>query len=224
MRKVPRRLAFVFLSALIFFRGMTGGEASAEIGTALLSALQSNDLGTRVSAVEQIGSIGDQEALSILMSVVAHKEENWKVRIRAIRFIGETGYPGAADLLMDVLANPFLNEECPSIKWNTVVALGNFSDNPRVVDALIGMLDNDNLFIREAAIQSLGKVRASKASRLLIKALRDKSFAIRIAAVRALSMMGGSEAVPFLKRISETDSDPIIKNEALSALKTMGQS
>ncbi len=212
------------LASLIFIALLPlamAAEASGEIDSALLAALQGSDIKTQALAVEQLGTIRNEESFSLLTSMVERKEENWQVRIRAIRLLGEIGDPRSADLLLNVFTNPFLNEECPSIRWTTALALGNFRDDSRVIEALIGALGNNNLMIREAVIQSLGNIRASKAVPFLIPALTDKSFAIRISAVKALSAIGGQDAIPFLRRTAETDRDPFVKNEALSALKVL---
>lgn len=198
--------------------------SSAEIDGVLLSALHSRDNQTRLSAVEKIGKMQDDEATTILMEIAGTKEEDWKIKIRAIRLLGEIGNSRSTDLLLDIFANPFLNETCPSIRWNTALALGHFKNDARVVEALIKALHYSDLMIREAAIQSLGKIGDPHAVPFIIPALKDKSFAIRRSAIEALSRIGSSEAVPFLKKVSETDNDPFIKSEALSALKALKQS
>ncbi len=219
---IIRKTSYVLLiiSALLLLID----NSSAEIDGVLLSELHSKDIQTQLSAVEKIGKVGDQEAASVLMDIAGNKDEDWKIKIRAIRLLGEIGSSRSADLLLDIFANPFLNEACPSIKWNTALALGHFKNDTRVVEALIKVLHYNDLIVREAAIQSLGKIGDPHAVPFIIPALRDKSFAIRRSAIEALSKIGSSEAAPFLKKVSETDNDPFIKSEALSALKALKRS
>lgn len=205
------------VSALLFH----AWESPAEVSGLLLSALQGNDNRARMSAVEKLGAIGDDEAVTMLMSVVADRVEDWMIKIRAIRLLGEIGNPRSTDLLLDTFTDPFLNDECPSIKWNTALALGNFKGDSRVVDTLLSAMKYENLMIREAVIQSLGNVGAPKAVPLLIPALSDKSFAIKQSAIRALRKLGKPEALPFLKKVAENDNDPLLRGEALSALKAL---
>ena len=47
-----------------------------------------------------------------------------KVKIRAIRLLGDIPDKRISDKLVTVFNNPFLNEECPAIKWNIAHALG----------------------------------------------------------------------------------------------------
>jgi len=185
------------------------------------SDLESHDWRTRLSAVEELGKLRDKESIELLMDVALN--DRWRVRIRAIRFLGEIGDPDTADLLLRIFTNPFLNSECPAIKWHTALALGNFKNNRKVVDALVEALNYDNLVVREAAIESLGEIGDSKAVPFLLSALKDKSFAIRFSSVRALGKIGDQRAIPYLKEILESDEDPHIRDVASSALQNFNK-
>jgi HEAT repeat protein/uncharacterized integral membrane protein len=187
----------------------------------LISDINTGDGKTRLSAVEKLGKIKDERSVDLLMNVANMSGEAWKIKIRAIRLLGEIGNVKAIDLLTKIFNDPFLNNECPAIKWNTAIALGNFKNNSKVVDTLINGLQNENeiLGTREAVIQSLGKIGDLKAVPFLITALDDKSFAIKLSAIRALGQIRDLQVVPTLKRIVDSNCDPYIKNEALSALR-----
>jgi len=125
-----------------------------------------------------------------------------------------------SEMLVKIFNDPFLNNECPAMKWNTAVALGkDFNKGSRAVDSLIDALNYNNLLVREAAIQSLGEIGDSMAVPFLIPALKDKSFAIKFSTIKALGNIGDPQAIPFLKQIAENDNDPYIKGEALLVLK-----
>lgn len=211
------------LTIFILFFVATVEESIAGDIDKLISNLQSRDWRTRLSAVEELRRIRDRKSINLLMSVADTKSEVWRVKIRAIRLLGEIGDPKAVSLLISIFNDPFLNYECPAIKWNTAIALGNFNKDSRVVDMIINALDNDNRIIREAVIQSLGKIGDSRAVPFLISALCDKSFAIKLSVIKALGEIGDPQAIPSLKQIVDNDNDPYIKNEALSALKNLSQ-
>lgn len=214
------KISFIFF-LLIVVSILQVKNSSSEDTDTLLSALHSNDMQISLSAVERLGSIRDENAVNALMGFVGIKEEDWRIKIRAIRLLGDIGNPRSADILIKMFYDPFLNDECPAIKWNTAIALGNFKDDPRVVAALIGSLNYNNLVIREAVIQSLGNIGDSQAVPFLIPALNDKSFAIKLSTIRALGKIGDSGAIPFLERVVASDNDPYIKDEALSALQVI---
>lgn len=212
-------LFFIVMTISVFLFQARGSHAAVD--DIIQSSLYDNDDRARMSAVEKLGTIRDDEAVTLLMSVVADRVENWIITIRAIRLLGEIANPRSTDLLLNVFNDPFLNDECPSIKWNAAVALGNFREDSRVVTALLGAMDYNNLMVREAVIQSLGNIGAPKAVPFLISALADKSFAIRYSAVKALKKIGMAEARPSLKKLAETDDDALIRSEALSALTAL---
>lgn len=187
----------------------------------IVSDLASPDRKSRLSAVEALGKIGDDGAVDALMRYIESKDDDWRITVRAIRLLGETRNPKTADLLMDVFSDPFFNNECPAIKWNTARALGNFPGDSRIVEALIGALGYDNLLVREAVVESLGDIGDSRALPFLVPLLGDRSFAIRLSAIRAIEKIGDPKAVPFLEPLLADDEDPLLREEALSAARSL---
>jgi HEAT repeat protein len=210
------KLILLFIASLIIPWGKT---IAGDIDH-LVENLQSSDRQTRLLAVEELGRIGDGKAVDALLNLVITKAEDWRIKIRAVRLLGEIADPGVSEVLVRVFNDPFLNEECPAMKWNTAIALGkDFNKGSRVVDSLIDALNYNNLLVREAAIQSLGKIGDSRAVPFLIPVLNDKSFAIKFGTIKALGNIGDPQAIPFLKQIAKNDNDPYIKGEALSVLE-----
>ncbi len=162
-----------------------------------------------------------EESVKALMGIIEDRHEDWRLRIKAIKLIAGVDDPAVANLLIRVFNDAFLTYDCPALKWNVVVALGNFGKYPDVIDALIKGLSDDVLYIREAAIQSLGQIGSIKAVPFLLPALNDRSFAIRISAVKALEKLGDNKAVPYLKEVAANDADQYIKDEAKKALRTL---
>jgi len=197
------------------------GETKAEDIKEVLHNLQSPNWENRLSAVEELGKIRNENAINLLMEVADTESEGWKIKIRAIRLLGEIGDPKAIYLLTRIFNDPFLNSECPAIKWNTAIALSNFKGNTNVVDTLIKGFEDVNLGVREAIIQALGRISDPKAVPFLISALKDKSFAIKMSAIKALKEIADPQAIPHLKEIVEHDNDPYLKSEALSVLKNI---
>ena len=196
------------------------GNALADTVDDLAKKLDSYDWNVQISAIEELGKIGDEKAAGVLFHFIYRKGENWRLKVRALRLLGEIQDPWVADKLVSVFNNPFLNDECPALKWNTAVAIGKrFNKGSRAVEALINALDYNNLLIREVAIQSLGKIGDPAAASHLIPALSDKRFAIKYSAIKALENIGGPEAIPFIKTIADTDHDAFLRAEAMKAIK-----
>jgi len=190
----------------------------------LTEKLYARDINIQISAVEKLAKRGDEKAVETLLKFVFMKTEDWKVKIRAIRLLGNIPDTDVSDKLVTIFNDPFLNYECPAMKWNTAVALGHgHNKGTRAVDALIDALSYNNLLIREAAVQSLGKIGDPLSVPYLIAALNDDSFTVKYNAVKALENIGSKEAVPFLQKIADAEKDPLLKEETQKAIININQ-
>ena len=186
----------------------------------LIKDLKSKDFETRMQAVEALGKDIDKNTLDIFKKNVFVKTEVWKIKIKAIDLLGTVKDRDVSDFLVRIIGDPFLNEGCPTIKRHAIIALGKkFNNGSKATDALIKELQEENLLIREAAIQSLGEIGDPKAVQYLIQGLDNKSFAIRLSTIRALEQIGDIQAIPHLERVAEKESDPYLKAMASSLVK-----
>jgi len=210
------------LMLLIIFLIVAGEKALAGNIEELIANLQNSNLQTRLLAVEELGKVKDDKAVDALLKIVVVKGEDWRIKIRVIRLLAEMENPKAEEFLVRIFNDPFLNEECPAIKWNTAIALGkDFNKGSRAVDSLIDALNQNNLLVREAAIQSLGKIGDPRAVPFLLQLLNDKSFAIKFSTIKALGDIGDSRAIHFIKQLADSDNDPYIKEAALTVFKIL---
>jgi HEAT repeat protein len=178
------------------------------------------DWRVRLAAVEKLDKRNDEEALNMLLDVADTWTEYWPVKVKAIQLLGEAGYTKAVALLLSIFNNPFLNWECPSIKSHTAIALGNFKGNKDVVNTLIDGVGDRELLIREASIQSLGKIGDAKAVPYLVRLLGDRSTAIRLSVIQALGRIGDPQTIPDIQGVLESDADSVVKSEAVAALNS----
>jgi HEAT repeat protein len=177
------------------------------------------DLEERVGIIQKLEGRKDEETVDFLMAVVDNGWENWQVKIRAIRFLGDAQNPKALDLLLKIFASRSLHYSCPAIKTYTAIALGNFRGDGRIRDILIRGTQHDEPQVREACVQSLGKIGDAEAVPHLLLLLYDRSVAIRLSAVQALERLADPRVVPYLELLSEKDSDEIVRSVAKSASK-----
>ena len=212
-----KKLIIIIIITLII---LPGAKARADSIDVLIKDLHSHNQQTQLAAVTELGRIRNNEAIDALLDFVYERAEDWQVKIRAIRLLGEIPDKGISDKLVTIFNNPFLNEECPAIKWNTAQALGKrFNKGSRAVDSLIEALKYNNLLVREAVVQSLGNIGDSAAVAFLIPLLNDRSFAIRMSTIKALENIGSPETIPALRKIADKEKDTYIKEAALSAIK-----
>ena len=208
-------LSYFFLAAVLF---VPGNVSAGDFLDGIKADLGSSDWKVRLAAVGKLDEYRDEKALKMLRSVVDTRSEYWPVKIKAILLLGEARDQKAVDILLSIFNDPFYNWECPSIKSYTAIALGNFKGNPKVLDTLIRGAEDRELLTREASIQSLGKIGDTKAVPCLVGLLVDRSTAIRLSAIKALAGIGDSSAIPHLQRIAESDSDSVVRSEALAAV------
>lgn len=219
------RKNFLLLILLLFLLLIVpSGISVAATVDELITNLYSPDLLVQLSAVEELGRMNESEAVEALLDFIFNVAENWRVKIKAIRSLGEIPDQTITDKLVIIFNDPFLNEECPAIKWNTIIALGqHFNKGSKAVDSLIEALKYNNLLIKEAAIQSLGKIGDHKAVPFLIPSLYDKNFSVKFSTIKALENIGNKQAIPFIRQIADKDNDPFIKEAALSALRNFSR-
>ena len=188
----------------------------------LIKELRSKDEQTQMAALESLIMIKEDGAVEALLVFASIELENWRVKIKAIDALGDIPDLKVSDRLVTIFNNPFLNEECPSMKWHTALALGKeFNKGSRAVDSLIEALDYNNLLVRESIIKALGRIGDPKAVPFLAPALSDKSFAIKFSAIQALEKIKDPRAIQYLKNSVANDSDEQIKEAAVAAIKRL---
>lgn len=175
-----------------------------------------------ISAIEELEIKGDDLSVKILMHIIENRYEDWKIKIKAIQSISKIKNPIAIDLLIKVLNDPFFTFDCPTLKWHAAKALGNFQGYSKIEKALINSLSDDTIYVREASIESLGKLRSKEAINYIIPFLYDKNFALRISAVKAFGMIGDKSIIPFLKEALDKESEILIKDEFIRVLRSLG--
>jgi hypothetical protein len=216
---------FIQITVLLFFVATIIASAkelhAAEINIDnLITDIQKDDWQNRLPLYGGAEGIKNDRLTDALIGLVENKMLNWRYRIRAIQLLGESKKEKALNFLGRILSDPFLNHDCPAIKWNAVTALGNFTKDQKAADILLDASKfEDNPVVREAIVKTMGRVGSSKAVPFLISILNDKSFAIKFSAINALAEIGDPQAFPYLKNIVENENDPLIKNEAITAIE-----
>src|SRR5208283_199133 len=223
MDKVRVDIVRILLLGLFFvvLMGVQEGRSLASDMDMIKADLDNGDWQVRLSAVEKLKSMNDEKSFDLLMNIADTTVEYWPIKIQAILALGEIGNPKAIELLLKIFYNAFLNSECPSIKSYTAIALGNFKNDDRVVNALILGINDGETLTREASINSLGKIGNSKAIPFLGAVTTDRSFAIRSSAIKALEKINDPKAIPYLKKVAENDSDPELRMDAAAAVKQL---
>lgn len=220
--QICKRVFYFFVCSCLFFSPIIAG-AYAD-GSGLTASHLVYNLYDPVLSEARSKFLKDKTVVRDLIYIAENRNEDWKIQIRIIRLLAETRDPMVVDTLMSFITDPMLNYDCPALKWNALIAIGDFNGERRIVDLLIETIKDSNSYIKEAAIHSIGKIGASEAVPTLIAVLREKNddFAIKLAAVKALGSIGDKAAAPVLTAIvNDAASDTIIIDESLAALKKL---
>ena len=158
------------------------------------SEYKREDLEGRLVLMQALDRRTDCETVDFLMVVAGSGRENWQVKIKAIQLLGEAHDPKAVDILVNIFTSDSAHYMCPAIKTSAAIALGNFRDDRRVLDALIWGVRYDEPQVREASVQSLGNIGDAAVVPHLICLLYDNSIAIRLSTIKALERIADPQA------------------------------
>jgi aminopeptidase N len=128
----------------------------------------------------------------------ASNDKAWGVRAVAAESLGKLGGPVAAQKIIEALNSA----KEPWLRARIVGALGNFKDDKDVLAKLRNVAEQDSSYrARAAALQALGKLKASNALAILNSAIAADSpdDFLRNAALRSLGLLGDEKAVPVLR-------------------------
>jgi HEAT repeat protein len=151
------------------------------------SVLSSNGRRFRYRAAVVLGRIGDERAVSPLVTALADKE--WDVRRGAAQALGRIGDVRAVLPLIAAL-----EDEDWGVRQNAAHALGRIGDT-RSVEFLVNVLEDEDWAVCRSAAHALALLGDKRAVPVLITSLKEDDSHVRVAAARALCQIGTPEAL-----------------------------
>ncbi|MBV8885568.1 MAG: HEAT repeat domain-containing protein [Chroococcidiopsidaceae cyanobacterium CP_BM_RX_35] len=208
--------------------------------------LSSEDLGTRLRAVNQIRQL-EEPAVAFELVQTAIADPNARVRYSAVSQLDTLGgqdLPTALSVLRDCLNDPEPDVQAAAadclgglklteafedlqqlyhttpewlVKFSIVATLGELGE-PRAFELLQQALTTENDLIQTAAISSLGELGDMQAVPLLVPYATNPDWQIRYRLVQALNRLGGSEAHSTLLALAN-DEVEAVSREAKACLE-----
>lgn len=200
------------------------GLNSAEAVPALLAAVGSADTIQREYVIAALGNHQAGEAVGPLQAVLA--DHTLKRRYAAAWALGEIGIPGCVPPLLQALADPeaevrkaatraliklnrwsvepliaFLPTADSIAAAGAIRVLGDIADR-RAFAVLATQVGGEN---RAAAVLALGKLKEPLAEPLLVSALADQDWRVRMNAAMSLAVVGTSASVAPLEEALEDE-------------------
>lgn len=172
---ITKLLLLVFLASASFsaaslnmgsFDVIRAQGLSDEAVRRILANLQNNDPFIRVSAVQELGDLGDAETMFAL--ICALKDENLYVRAYTAEALGKLHHRRAVEPLIESL-----HDRDFFVRVHVVKAMGELKD-PKTVNPLLDLLHGENDAIKPYAAWALGEIKDSGLIRPLIEALKNR--------------------------------------------------
>jgi HEAT repeat protein len=158
---------------------VSGGEAP----TLLTNALSDASWRVRRVAVEGMGADGGREVVQMLLDIIRDHHRDPALLNSALSALARTR--GDAALHIATL----LTHAETDVRTYAALALG-FSEDPRVVPALIERLGDDDVNVRFHSIEALGRIGDSEAAEPLAAVAESRDFFLAFAALDALALIG----------------------------------
>lgn len=168
--------------------------------TALLDAIEHNDVRARHNIVHALGKIGDAQAVRAL--IAATSDGHAQVRMKAVFALGQIGDAKALDALVARLGDPAL--EVANTAREVVQGFGEVALMP-----LIGALTMESAHARELAASLLGDIGDARAVDALTAALATDNWPVRVAILEALGSIGDRRALPTVQALIDDPQQPV---------------
>ncbi len=170
----------------------------------------------RADAAKALGEFRNQDEVTTALGEAALHDPFWGVRAEALRALGAIGGPAAQKQIE--AARPSRE---PWVRQVAVELMGGFKDDPAVSAQLEKIYREDKAYrVRGAALASLAQQKAPNTLELLREAAASDSpdDRLRIAALRALGVLGNDKAVPLALEWAEPGKPFSVRSAAIAAL------
>jgi HEAT repeat protein len=177
-----------------------GVSGRADARPLMLEAAKSPDPATRLVAISALGGIDSPEVLGALESAAFDPEEN--VRTAAIGFLAAMPGEAATRVLAGLLRSAVPTEQ--------ILAALSVDADGRIA-GLLAALEGADDETAAALTSALARLRRAEATDALLAAMRMPNVAARTAAASALAVLRSKVASAALKRASEEDPEPAVR-------------
>ena len=199
------------VNAALRYLAALKAEAGAE---PVLALAQQGSGATSRAAIRTLGSIGGAEHAQPLLEMLHDVYAPSQTRSEVILALGELASEDAVEPLIQLVED---EEEESVLRRYACDALGKIGDE-RAVPVLKDAYRSDDTWLRAYAVYALSQFDDRETGDLLMRALRDSFWRVRVSAARGIADLGLAEAVPILTYKAERDPVMQVRTEAAKAL------
>ncbi|HNW34113.1 MAG TPA: HEAT repeat domain-containing protein [Candidatus Ozemobacteraceae bacterium] len=192
MRLGDRELRLCCCQAL----GVIASPSSVDI---LMDALRDESDWVRIYAAIALGKIGDPRAVVPLLRGLS--DRNAEVH----RNIGRA-FQNLGDKVFETIGACVESDELV-LRRNSAIAIRELAEE-RGLDLLVLLMSDAEEKVRQSAAEALGRFPGLKARTMLVEALADKAYSVRIAALTSLAELAQPESIkPMMDHIAHTKEE-----------------
>lgn len=176
--------------------------------------LRSENPGVRNSAMSILRAVGGDN-FKVLAELTCDADPD--IRIFIADILGSVGTHAAFDLLSSRL---LLDEEA-NVRYQAAISLGMIGI-PEAAESLRAVLDDEEEWVRFAAVEALTNIRDDSCVDIFIQALPKSSPLLASTIVDALGEIKNLKAVPLLLRTLDTTTGPLRNKEVKAIVQILG--
>ena len=193
-------------------------DMSDEAAETILPLLKNEQAAISRIAVHALGLSGKKEYVQTLIDLLQDDDFHSEVKTTVLISLGDLGSAEALDILTDIAQD---TEEEKAWRWYACQSLGKIGaeESFPVIRALMGDPDPT---LRSFAAEAVGSYKTKEAEEMLVDALRDSFWKVRVSAAEQLGERGSDSAVPSLIYKAKNDPENNVKKEAITALGKIG--
>ena len=171
----------------------------------------------KMDIIDAFGSLGkgNDEVENILINTVKDKKNKDDIRAHAVLSLGKIKSEKSIDLIRKILFNRYEKE---IVRMYSTYSLKEI-EGESATDDLASLINDKDPKVAEYATKALSDINSDKVGDVLIKALRSDYDIVRYYAVLGLKKLKYKKAYKILEFKSKYDSNPHVRQVALSALK-----
>jgi len=185
-----------------------------------------SDAETKSDILDAVAVIDESGDYAIPLCLKALNEENPLDRREAL--ISLMRFRGKASNFLDAVIQGLEDKDVENRALALGILRGSGADLAKAAPQIARMVDDSDMRVKNSAVATLGNINPPSTTTLqaLQKALKDKDYRTRIAAVNALRILGAStptEIIPVLKDALESESYDPVKRILTSALENLNK-
>ena len=170
------------------------------------------------AVVDALGKSGDPQYAGQLLSNLASTDFPSGLKPDLLLALGDLKAQSAVPELTKILKN---RDQSSIMRQYACYALGKIADPASLSDILQAYQDKDD-YLRAYAVSAMSNFAGTRVDDLLIEALKDNFWRVRVDAAQSLGTRHAAQAVPILEYKAKFDPTANVRAAAISALGEIG--